>query len=142
MQFDRKRLIALTMLLLMLLAEPTSAVSQESTALVASANGEGRLKIGREEFKITAAVTKLLEDGTAEITLITDISVFVSGTWSNSGDAQKSIDVVITGAATKGGLTGSGKLFLSADRKSIASLRFQAINKQTERQINVSFVGK
>ena len=143
MELKRKHHILLaTLATLTLLVIPVSAWFQEQKSRVASADGEGTLRIGRETFKVTAVVAKLIEDGTAEITLVTDITVFVSGTWKRSSDSENVIDVNITGAATKGGVEGRGKIFISDDGKSLAKLKFQAVNKITNRNVELDFVAK
>jgi hypothetical protein len=142
MQIYAKQIIILFFLLLMLIALRGYVVAQQQKSRLVSANGEGTLKVGREEFRVHTVVAKLLEDGTAEITLVSDITVFVSTTWSRRDDTSQEIDLTITGGASKGGLEGNGKLFLSADRKSLASLKMQAVNKATKKDIEVSFVAK
>src|SRR6267142_955478 len=80
-----------------LLGLPGIAAGQEIKSLVASVSGQGTIRLGKEEFKLHAVVVKLFEDGKAELNLITDITVFISGTWSRTDDAAKDIDLKITG---------------------------------------------
>lgn len=135
--------IRLAVLLLSLsLGTGSHAASHWIEDLVASANGEGTVKVGRERFKLTAVVVKLLEDGSAEISLVSDITIFVSAKWTQSGNGADEINLEITGGATKGGLEGNGKLFLRGDKKSIASLTLIAINKSTKKNIDVHFTAK
>ena len=129
-------------ILLALLALPGIAVGQQPKSLVASANGEGTIKLGKEGFKIYAVVVKLFEDGKAEINLVTDITVFISGTWSGGDDVQKGIDLHITGNVAASTLDGGGKLFLTEDRKSIVSLKLEVLNKTTRKHIKADFVAK
>ena len=140
MWINRKPIVGALFILLMLLAARDHAAAQQPKSRVASAQGEGTLKTGREEFKVSTVVVKLMEDGNAEITLVSDITIFVTGTWS--GNAQEGINLLITGGATKSGLEGSGKLLIRDDGKSIASLTLEAVNKATKRTIKVSFVAK
>lgn len=126
----------------MLLALAGIAGGQQPKALVASADGDGTIKLGKEEFKIYAVVVKLFEDGKAEINLVTDITVFVQGTWSSGNDVQKGIDLHITGNVAAGNLEGSGKIFLRDDRKSIASLNLEVLNKGTKKTIKANFTAK
>ena len=139
----RKRNVykALLVLLILLAAYPLVHAQQPGSKVI-SANGEGTIKIGREVFKVYAVVAKLFEDGTAELNLATDITIFINATWSTASDVQSVVDLKITGGATRGGLTGTGKLFLSNDRTSIVSLKLQAINSVTRRNIEVTFRGK
>jgi hypothetical protein len=143
MQFNRKHYrVAISLMLLLLVVCPAPAMLPQNKEIVASANGEGLLKMGQEEFKVTAVVVKLKEDRTAEINLISEITVFVSGTWSSAGDPKNGIKLEITGGASKGALEGGGTLFLRDEGKSIASLKLQVFNKASKRTIDVSFVGK
>jgi len=118
------------------------AVAQQPKSLVATANGEGSIKFGKEEFKIHAVVVKLFEDGKAEISLVTDITVFVNGTWSRTDDASKEISLKITGGSVSGNLDGGGKLLLTDDRKSISGLNLQVVNQTTKKVIKAEFVAK
>ena len=128
---------------LSLLGLTVSAGGQEPASLVASANGEGTIKLGKEEFKLHAVVVKLFEDGNAELQLVTDITVFVNGTWTRGVGGAKDIDLRITGnTATTGTLEGAGKLFLNEDRKSIKGLKLQVANKISRKVIAVDFVAK
>ena len=129
-------------ILLALLALPGIAVGQQPKSLVASANGEGTIKLGKEEFNIYAVVVKLFEDGKAEINLVTDITVFMSGAWSGGDDVQKGIDLHITGNVAARNLEGGGKLFLRDDRKSIVSLNVEVLNKGTRKNIKANFTAK
>ena len=126
-------------MLVTLFAASTLVHGQQTNSKVISANGEGTIKIGREVFKVHAVVAKLFEDGTAELNLATDITIFINATWSAPGDFEKGIDLKVTGGATRGGVTGTGKLFLTNDRTSIVSLKLQAVNTVTRRNIEVSF---
>lgn len=119
-----------------------AAVAQQPQSLVATANGEGSIKFGKEEFKIHAVVVKLFEDGKAEISLVTDITVFVNGAWSRTNDASKEIALKITGGSVSGNLDGGGKLLLTEDRKSIAGLNLQVVNQTTKKVIKADFVAK
>ena len=133
--------IAVIMFLLMLTFAGT-AVAQQSKSLVATANGEGTIKFGKEEFKIHAVVVKLFEDNKAEISLVTDITVFVNGMWSRRDDTSTEIALKITGGSVSGNLDGGGKLLLTADRKSIAGLNLQVMNQTTKKVIKADFVTK
>lgn len=114
---------------------------QDGQYRLAHANGDGTLKVGSEEFKIGSVVVKLLDDRKAEITLISDITVFVSGTWSQSSESQDSFDLQITGGATPGGLDGGGKLTLGKDTKDLR-LTLKGKSRTTKKSIEVQFIGK
>ena len=137
MQADRK-FMAACILTLLTFSIPGWAVSGQSKSLVASAKGEGTIRLGNEEFKIHAVVVKLFADGKAEINLVTDITVFIKGTWSRGNDAEKVIDLRITGSMSDGG----GKLFLGEDRKSIVGLKLELTNRTTKKIITADFLAK
>jgi hypothetical protein len=130
----------MSLTLLLLLTFPALATWPQDNSIVTSANGQGVLKVGQEEFKVTAAVVKLLQDGTAEIHIVSEITIFVSGTWAKADGPQ--INLKITGGATTGKLEGGGKLFLRSDGKSIESLKLQMLNKNANRAIDLDFVGQ
>lgn len=126
-----------------LLALGSVAFAQDpQPSLVVSANGEGTIKLGKEEFKLHAVVAKGFQDGKIELNLVTDITVFISGTWSRVNENDKTIDVKITGGSTSGNLEGGGKLILTDDRKSIAGLKLQLVNKITKKTISADFTAK
>lgn len=133
--------VAVFMVLIMLTLAGV-AVAQQPKSLVATANGEGSIKFGKEEFKIYSVVVKLFEDNKAEISLVTDITVFVNGAWSRADDASKEITIKITGGSVSGNLDGGGKLLLTEDRKSIAGLNLQVVNQTTKKVIKADFVAK
>ena len=122
--------------LLVLIALDAFAARQEPKSLLATANGKGSLVIGQEEFQIHAVVVKLLEDGKAEISLISEITIFVSGKWARGDDSQK-IKLEITGGATS--IEASGKLLLRNDGKSIDRLLLQGVIKTRDKAIEIKF---
>jgi hypothetical protein len=142
MQINPNRTWIAVTIFLMLLMFSGAAVAQEPKSLVATAKGDGTIKFGKEEFKIYAVVVKLFEDGKAEINLVTDISVFVNGTWSRANEAAKTIDIKVTGGSVNGSLDGGGKLQLTDDRKSIAGLTLQVVNQATKKVIKADFTAK
>lgn len=143
MRFNQTRKnVATTLIFLLLLTFPSFAATPQEKSIVVSSNGDGVLKMGQEEFKVSAAVVKLIDDGTAEINLLSEITVFLEGQWSKTGDPSKGIDLKITGGAAQATLEGAGKLFLRDDGKSITSLKLQVFNKSTKRTIEVNFVGR
>jgi hypothetical protein len=72
--------------------------------LTASAKGSGTLTVGREEFQIYTVVVQLKENSEAQLTLVSDITLFVSGQWSVGDDLDKGINLKITGAEVSGGM--------------------------------------
>jgi len=133
--------ITAALTLLTLIAMPSLASPQGLTSLLATANGNGTLTVGREEFKVTAVVVKLKDDGTAEITVVTDLQLLVTGTWSNAADSGEGIDLKITGGATAN-IQGSGKLLLRPDGKSIASLKIDGMSPTAKRKIQLNFIAE
>jgi hypothetical protein len=126
-----------------LLAFSSVAFAQDpQPSLVLSASGEGTIKLGKEEFKLHAVVAKGFQDGKIEINLVTDITVFISGTWSRVNENDKTIDLKITGGSNSGNLEGGGKIILTEDRKSITGLKLQVVNKITKKTIIADFTAK
>ena len=140
--FIRKRLAIASMALCVAMTFPALAADDPPASLVASAKGEGTIKLGKEEFKLNAVVVKLFADGKAELNLITDITVFITGTWSRANETDKSIDLKITSSVTGGNLDGGGKLFLTDDRKAISGLKLEMVSKTTRRTVTAEFVAK
>lgn len=139
------RLIAATttaLILLTSLAMPNLAAPQALTSLKATASGHGTLTVGKEVLKVNTIVVQLDEDGTGEITVVTDLQFFVNCTWSAPADLSKGIDLKITGGTTASGATGSGKLMLRPNGKSIASLTMQGSSNTEKRKIQVNFVAE
>ena len=142
MRIDRKQNVLVLAIVLLVLTVTATGVGQEPAAsLVASASGEGTIKLGKEEFKLNAIVVKLFEGGKAELHLVTDITIFVNGTWSRASDEAKEIELKITGNATAGNMDGGGKLFLTQD-KSIRALKLQLVSKASRKVITVDFTAK
>ena len=132
--------ITCSITLLLLLAISGLAVPQRPQSLEASAKGEGTLSVGKEKFKLYTVVVKLKAGGEAEITLVSDISLFVAGEWSAGDDISKGIDLKITGGTSQGSSAGTGKLFLTADAKSIARLTLQGVTRNSNTKYSASFV--
>ncbi len=126
-----------------LLATASAVVAQQKpTSLTANAKGTGTIKIGSEQFPLHAVVIKLNEGGALELTLVSEITVFFTGTWSAPDDLTKGIDLSITGSEDSSTMRGQGKLFLKPDGKSIASLKVQAESKLRKRLVAVDFVAE
>lgn len=143
MKVTRKLLAATAALgLFALLAVPNGATAQGLTSLKASAKGQGTLTIGKETMKVNTIVVNLNEDGTGEITIVTDLQFFINCTWSAPADLSKGIDLKITGGTTASGAQGSGKLALKSDGKSIAGLTMQGSSNTEKRKIQLNFVAE
>ena len=116
--------------------------AQETQSRLAYAKGQGTLRVGDEKFKINSVIVKLIDDRKAEITLVSDITVFLGATWSNNGGSQEEFDLEITGGANPGGVEGKGKVFLSSDGKTVTRLILKGTSRTTKRTIEANFEGK
>jgi len=134
--------VAVALMLLTLFPVNTLAGPQAPTSLNTNARGQGTLTVGREAMKIGTVVVNLKEDGTGAITLVADLQLMVSCTWSVPEDLSKGIDLNITGGTTSSGASGSGKLLLKPDGKSIDKLSMQGTSNTSKRKIVVSFVAE
>ena len=134
--------VTTTLILLAFLPVAIAPAQQAFTSLSTNAKGQGTLTMGREEMKIHAVVVQLKEDGTGEIMIVTDLTLFVNCTWTAPADLSKGIDLKVTGGTTAGGATGSGKLLLKPDGKSIASLSMQGTSNTSKRKIKIDFVAE
>jgi hypothetical protein len=131
-----------TLILFTFVAIPNLAAPQGITSLAATANGKGTLTVGKEVFEVTTVLVKLKEDSTGDLTLVTDLQLFITCTWSSPTDLSKGIDLKITGGLSAGSGQGSGKLFLKPDGKSIASLAFEAMSNTAKRKIKLDFTAE
>ena len=138
----RQILAAASILVLSILGASATTTSQNVQSRLAHANGEGKLKVGQEQFKVTGVIVKLLDDHTAEISLISDITFFITGTWSQNGESQEDFDIQITGGATSGGLEAAGKLTLGKDTKSDLRLTLKGKSRTTKKTVEINFAGK
>jgi hypothetical protein len=138
MKINRRPFVVIaTLTLFTLIPMPTLAAPLELSKLFATAHGKGTLKVGRELFQVNNVVVKLKEDGTGEITLVTDLQLFVTCTWSAGADLSKGINLTLTGGAISA--QGSGQLFLRADGESIDRLSIEG-SSSTKRKIQLKFV--
>jgi len=143
MQAER-RFIAAASVVTLVLAGLTLfvAAAQEDKERLVSANGQGTLRVGEEKFKLNSVVVKLLPDQKAELILGSDITIFLTATWSNHAESQNEIDLDMTRSDSRGGLEGTGKVVLKNDGKAVASLTLKGISRATKRPVEASFEGK
>jgi hypothetical protein len=134
--------VTLALIFSTLLAMPDPAAAQGLTSLKATARGQGTLTVGKEVLKVNTIVVTLEEDGTGEVTVVTDLQLFISCTWSAPSDLSKGVDLKITGGTTESGAQGSGKLMLKPDGTSIASLSLQGSSNTEKRKIQLNFVAQ
>ena len=139
-----KQVLAAALLLVLSLPGVSAAaiMSQDVQYRLTHAKGEGSLKVGQEQLKVTSVIVKLIDDGKAEITLISDITFFLSGTWSQNGESKDEFDLQISGGATPGGLEATGKLTFGKDAKSDVRLIIKGKSRTTKKTVEVYFVGK
>ena len=135
-------LIALVATFLLLGAMYFVGDAQGTQSRLATARGQGTLRVGDERFKINSVIVKLIEDRKAEITLVSDITVFMEATWTNHGESQEEFDLEVTGGAAPGGVEGRGKVFLSSDGKVVTRLSVKGISRTTKRIVEANFEGK
>ena len=119
----------------------SAALAQDGGSRMAHANGAGTLKVGQEQFKVNGVIVKLLDDGKLEITLIADITIFVTGTWVKSDNSQQDYDLSFTDTTSRGGLEGNGKLTLAPDNSGMR-LSVKGKSRATKKPIEVSFAAK
>jgi hypothetical protein len=134
--------LKLVVLLLMLGATFVGAKAQENQSRLAVASGQGTLRVGEERFKINSVIVKLIEDRKAEITLVSDITVFLTGTWSHHGESREEVDLEVTGGASPGGMEGRGKVFLTSDGKSVTRLSLKGMSRTSKRAVEANFAAK
>jgi len=142
MKFTRNRISYPLLSLLIWLGTAGMIFSQEGNPLQISANGKGTIKIGREQFVVNSVVVKLREDGKAEIILVSEITFFLQGTWAKKENTPTEIDLTITGGTSGGGATGTGKLRLREDAKSLSGLTLEGSSNTRKRLVKVNFVAQ
>ena len=140
MKFKRMIAAASILVMSMFVTSGATIAPQKAQDRMTHATGEGTLKLGQEQFKITAIIVNLLDDRRAELRLVSDIIVFVSGTWSENRESQEIFDLQITGGATPGGLECAGKLTLNKDNKDV-QLILKGKSRTTKKPVEVYFVG-
>ena len=138
----QRMLIAASILVLTLSASSVFAQSQDDKTRLAHANGQGTIKVGQEQFKVTSVVVKLLDDKSAELTLVSDITFFLSGTWSQQADSDQNFEIKITGGASGGGVEGAGTLTLGKDTQSAVRLDLKGQSRTTKKVLEIHFEGK
>lgn len=136
----KTRLINLWLAMVVWMALPVYVSAQPVDHLRALAHGKGTLVLGKDKYNLTGVLVVLKENGEAEFTLYTDLQIYAQGQWSTGADPSQGIDLKITGGVFKDA-KGTGKLFLRADGKSIASLTGQGTN-DSGGKFEVNFVAE
>jgi len=138
----QRKIIASGLTLVLFIATYAAVRTQDNQDRLAVGKGNGTLKLGDEKFKITSVVVKLMQDGKAEITLISDINIFLTASWSNHAASQQEFDLQITDSDSRGGIEGAGKVVLSNDGKMVAQLVLKGTSRATKRSVEANFEGK
>lgn len=115
--------------------------AQEDKERLVSASGQGTLKVGDGKFKLNSVIVKLMPDQKAELTLGSDILIFLTATWSRS-ESQNEINLDMTDGDSRGGFEGTGKVILKDDGKAVARLTLKGISRTTKRAVEANFEGK
>jgi hypothetical protein len=143
MRVEQRLIIAASFVLLVLLSATLPVgEAQENQSRMAYARGQGTLRVGDEKFNIHSVIVKLIEDRKAEITLVSDITIFLNATWSNHAESEQEFDLEVTGGASPGGLEGRGKVILSGDGKSVTRLSLKGVSRTSKRAVEANFEGK
>jgi hypothetical protein len=130
---------SLVILLFAGLLVSVTAQSEETESVIVSAQGHGVITSGIEKVKITTALVVLRKNGTAMITVTSDLQLQFQGSWKANTASPENILLTITGGALDGDLDGSGTLLLINDRKSLKELTIKA-NSEDGREITISFI--
>ena len=147
MKFKLHLLIALMLVFVqtpLAVAPQKTTAPQKITSLSTTAKGQGTITIsdrlsGDKTHKVNSVVVTLRENGDAEIVLVSDMQLFARGSWTAPSDLSKGISLKINGGVVSGNATGTGKLFLKPDAKSIDKLSFDA-KSSARSKISVQFV--
>ena len=129
----------LMIVLFILVLSSVSAQAQQEDAVTVYAKGHGSIVSTVEERNITAALVVLRPNGTALITLVSDLQLHAEAQWSASKSSSEEIELKITGGELSGNASGSGRLVLSDDRKSIKELMINA-KSFDGRELKLTFV--
>lgn len=118
---------------------PISGHAQQEESTTVYAKGHGSMVSTVEERKIAAVLVVLRPNGTAVITLISDLQLQAEAQWSASKSFPQEIELKITGGELSGNWSGSGKLVLNNDGKSIKELLMKG-KSFDGRDLTVTFV--
>jgi hypothetical protein len=134
----------LTLVAVMLACVQVLAAPQKITSLNTTAKGQGTITIsdplsGEKKHDVHSVVVTLKENGDAEIVLVAEMQLFARGRWTAPSDLTKGISLKINGGIVTGSASGSGKLFLRPDAKSIDKLSFDA-KSNARSKVTVQFV--
>lgn len=115
-------------------------VAQKITSLNTSAKGKGTITVSDlDKHEITSVLVILKEGGEADLTFYADLQLAAQGTWSIGKSLEEGINLKITGGVVSGNATGTGKLFLRKDGKSIDKLHIESTSADGSK-VTVDFV--
>ncbi|HZJ47061.1 MAG TPA: hypothetical protein VFD63_25005 [Pyrinomonadaceae bacterium] len=123
---------------LIVLAISSMASAQKIESLNSTAKGKGTISTGVDKLTIYSVMVVLKENGEAEFTFYCDLQLTAKGRWTANDTPDQGINLEITGGVVAGNATGSGKLFLRPDGKSIDKLNIDA--KSGSRTVSIKFV--
>ena len=126
-------------LLLALALMSVSAQAQQGESVTVYGKGHGSIVSTVDTRNITAALVVLRPNGTATITLISDLQLQAEAEWSSSKSSSEEIELKIIGGELSGNASGSGKLLLSDDRKAIKELSIKA-KSFDGRELTLTFI--
>lgn len=116
------------------------AVAQQITSLNVTAKGKGTITVSDlDKHEITSVRIILKEGGEADLTFYADLQLSAQGNWSIGKSLKDGINLKITGGVVSGNATGTGKLFLRKDGKSIDRLNIKATSADGS-NVTVDFV--
>ncbi|HET6863086.1 MAG TPA: hypothetical protein VFH91_08555 [Pyrinomonadaceae bacterium] len=133
-----QRLSTLICALVVALAMCGVANAQKIESLNATAKGKGTISTGVDKLTIYSVMVVLKENGDAEFTFYCDLQLSAKGRWTANESSDQGINIEITGGVVSGNATGTGKLLLRPDGKSIDKLNIDA--KSGSRTISIKFV--
>ncbi|PWT89703.1 MAG: hypothetical protein C5B55_10910 [Blastocatellia bacterium] len=138
------RTLIVTLLVTFTILSAPAVLSQPRTdqTKLASANGTGTIKLGREEFKLTSVLVKLLDNGQAEVTLVSEITIFLNGKWSSVPGQPHNFNLTISGGSSGGALDGTGTVNLNDDDKSVTRLSIKGTGRLSKKSIEITFQGQ
>jgi len=134
---QRPELLVIVSLVLAL--SSVSAQAQQNESVTVYGKGHGSIVSTVDNRNITAALVVLRPNGTATITLISDLQLHAEAEWCASKFSAEEIELTIIGGELSGNASGSGKLVLSDDRKVIKELSIKA-KSFDGRELTLTFI--
>ena len=124
---------------LVLALSSVSAQAQQDESVTVYGKGHGSIVSTVDNRNITAALVVLRPNGTATITLISDLQLHAEAEWRASKYLAEEIELKIIGGELSRNASGSGKLVLTDDRKAIKELSVKA-KSFDGRELTLTFI--